>query len=167
MAATDRTTGSEFAEQSERSLKIREQLFRCFELGCVDTSSCTAMLNRKAQVKHLVVHHVLDRKFRNFRAVEITADHDGVMTRIIVPEIRTRRTDCPAEVRPGHQSPEVPDVQVFENVAQVPADAFGRTDLFATALPPQTLQIGADIATVQVEAIPMGARAGHRLPPQL
>src|SRR4051795_4772893 len=97
---------SEFAEQTERSSEIREQLLRFFELRCMNTSSGTAMLNRKTQVKHLVVHHVLDRKFRNFRAVEITADHDRGMTRIIVPEIRTRRTDRPAEVRPGHHSPE-------------------------------------------------------------
>jgi hypothetical protein len=125
------------------------------------------MLDRKAQVKHLVIHDVLDRKLRNLRAVEKTADHNSVMAGIIVPEIRTRRADGPAEVRPGHHAPEEPGVQVFENLQQIPAGAFRRTDFFSAPLAPETLQFDPDVPAVKVKAITMRAPARHRLPPQL
>src|SRR5579864_37479 len=89
------------------TLHVLQVLFGVFEMGKelflvlkgprVHAAPASAQLNRMAQVKHLVKHEIFDRVTGHGRAVKDTADHNGVVGRIVVAQALPR-----AILAPGH-----------------------------------------------------------------
>ena len=110
------------------------------EFARVEPAPCPVMVDRIAQVKHLVKQDVFERQRRHYRVVEDPADDDRVVRRIEVPQQAARRGPAPAELRFAHEPVKITVVQSIEKPVEVVVRAFRSGNEFAPAdLPDQVL----------------------------
>ena len=66
------------------------------------------------EVKHLVIHDVLDRETGNPGMVEDAAHHDGIVRRIVVAQAIAGMVAAPRHLGAGHEAMKEPLVELFK-----------------------------------------------------
>src|ERR1700730_7163280 len=77
------------------------------ELPGMDAPPHSVVIDRIAQVQHLMEHDIFERQGRSGRAVEDAADDDGVVRRIEGSEQAAGEAAAPAEQRAAEQAVEI------------------------------------------------------------
>lgn len=108
---------------------------RLLEVLGVDASSAGAMFDRILDVEHFMIENEFQRYTRSRSGIEHAVDHNRMVGVIVVSQGLTRRAKAPAEIRAGHESVEVLEVEVFEDLHEIVVPAFGRHQFFASSLP--------------------------------
>lgn len=98
-----------------RLSEMREELFFGLELGGMNAAAAAAQFDRVLEVKHFVIDDVFDGVARNARMVEDTANDNGVVGRVVVPEAVARVILAPGHTGPGQQAVEKLPVEIVEN----------------------------------------------------
>src|SRR5580698_7977546 len=99
----------------------------------MDASAAAAESDRMLQVQHFVIHDVLHRITRDLRLIEDAADHDGVVSGVVMRQAVPRSQATPGHLRSGHQSKEEALVYRLENFLQVVERSLRRTDSLPAA----------------------------------
>src|SRR5689334_1751311 len=133
----------------------------------MDASARAGVLSWIAQMQHLVKQDVFHRQSGSVDAVQYPAQHDRVVRRIVMSQKGSRSVRAPAQNGPRHQSMEVAEVQLFENLVQIVEDALGSLDALAAADLPHHIQTAPYVAAVEIAAIPQVALGRHRPPKKL
>ena len=94
---------------------MRKELFFGLELGGMNAAAAAAQPDRVLEVKHFVIDDVFDGVARNVRMVENTADDNGVVGGIVVPEAVARVILAPGHLGTGQQAVEKSVVEIVKN----------------------------------------------------
>src|SRR5437868_8343670 len=89
--------------------------------------------HRMLQVQHLVIDEVFHGESRHIRAVKDPADHNGIVSGIVMPKALTRRVLAPCHLWPREQSVKKTRVKVFEDAVEVVDMSAGGSDTLSSA----------------------------------
>jgi len=115
------------------------------------------------EVQHLVVHQIFDGVARRVLPVEDTADHDGVVRRIVVSEQATCAVFAPGELRTAHESVKETRIQAFKHFIEIVMTALSGGDSFASARLADALAVPHHHFAGSVAPVAVGVRGVDRL----
>jgi len=98
-------------QKSNGFAQLRELRFVGFKFSRVNATSKPAHLDGVFEVEHFVIEQIFDCVSRAGRAIEDTADDDGVVSGIVVTEGSTRHSFAPGEFRAAKHVVKEPLVQ--------------------------------------------------------
>ena len=99
----------------------------------MDAAAAIAGFDGMLEVEHLVVHEVFDGVAGRVGPVEYTADHDGIVGRVVVTEEAARGVLAPGKERTAEEAVEEAEVEGLEDFFQVVVRALVRGDALASA----------------------------------
>jgi len=100
-----------------------------------------------------VVEDVLDHVARDARVVEDSADDDGVVGWVVVPEAVAGVVAAPGELGASHEAMEKAAVEVVEEVFEVVVVSAGGTDLLASSHLPHEPCFRCEIVAGNIAAV--------------
>lgn len=104
-------------------------------------------------MQHLVKQDVLDRIPRYARMIENPADHDGIMSWIVVSEAAAGVVTAPCQLRTSHQPVEESAIEVIEDFFQMVMTTAGRVNVFASAHLANKPRLGRNVMTGNVAPV--------------
>ena len=126
-------------------------------------SPAPSQFDRVLQMQHLVKQNVFDGVARHARMVEDTADHDGVVGRVVMPKAAAGMAPAPGKLRSSHESVEEAEVEVVEKFFQMVVMAAGGADMLASAHLADEPRFGGNVVAGDIAAITGAVRAIDRL----
>src|SRR6185312_2163809 len=84
--------------------QLGKQLLLFLKSAGMHTTQDSVQADWMFEMKHLVIHQVIDRILRHRGSVEDSADNDGVVRRIVMAEALTRCMPAPRHQGPGEQT---------------------------------------------------------------
>jgi hypothetical protein len=131
-------------DEGESFGELRETSFFGLELRRVNATAQAAGSHWMFKVKHLVVQQILDGVARAGRAVEYTADDDGVVSRVVMAERTLGVVLAPCEVGATEQPAEEFCVERVENLIEIKEAALGAKVALAAASMADQLRLSRD-----------------------
>lgn len=111
--------GLDTLQECEGFAELWEACFIGFEFAGMDATTKAAHFHGMLEVQHLVVEKILDRVARTRRAIEDSADHDGVVGGIVVSQGAPGHDFTPGQVGTAEQSIEEPVIERIEDLFEV------------------------------------------------
>ena len=99
--------------------KVREETLLGLKLAGVNTAASGLYADGMLEVQHLVVEQILDRAARCIGPVEDAADHDGVVSRVVVAQHAAGVVGAPREDGSAQQAVEEARVERVEDLVEV------------------------------------------------
>ena len=158
-----RAESSDDAQELARPLQFWKALFFCQKFARMHASPAPSQFDRVLQMQHLVKQNVFDGVARHARMVEDTADHDGVVGRVVMPKAAAGMAPAPGKLRSSHESVEEAAVEVVEKFFQMVVMAAGGADMLASAHLADEPRFGGNVVAGDIAAITRAVGALDRL----
>ena len=144
---------SQIFQHRFRSFQFRKEFFLLLKGFGVNASPAAVQPYWVLQVQHFVVHDVLNCVARHVRAIEDSADNDGVVCGIIMAEILTRGMTTPCHQRARKQPVKETPIKFFKNLIQVIVTPLGTQQHLSPTLLANEVSLPRNIFSSQIAAI--------------
>jgi hypothetical protein len=160
---TAKRFASKLFQEPSSLLQFGKEPFLGLKRRAVDATPAPAKLDRMLQVQHLVVDDVLDRVERNLGMVEDTADHNGIVSGIVMAKAVACVIAAPSHLRASQKAKEKTLVQVLKNCIQIVGPALRGIDLLASSHLADEMSLGDKIAAGNIAPIASGMSSVNAL----
>src|SRR5215469_8187008 len=127
---------SQSSQKALRCLALRKKLLLRPKLCRVHAAPAAVELHRMPQMQHLVINDVFHGVPGNRRMIKKAADHDRVMSGIVVTEEITRTPLAPTHLGTSHHPSKQAKIEVLKEGFQVVHSPLWRRHAFAAAYLP-------------------------------